>query len=97
MEGHRDAEATHVGFDTGRDAVGRFRAQRVTQVAFAGVDENVDIYSLQIDANRGKAIGTPRQLTYDLAEDFHPALSLEGSMMAFIQAGPATRKSGSRT
>ena len=56
----------------------------ITQVAFASVDENVDIYSLQIDANRGKAIGAPQQLTNDLAADFHPALSPDGSRMAFV-------------
>jgi Tol biopolymer transport system component len=56
----------------------------VTQVVFASVAENVDIYSLPIEATRGKAIGTPRQLTYDLAVDFHPALSPDESRMAFV-------------
>jgi hypothetical protein len=53
-------------------------------VAFASLSQNVDIWSLPIEANQGKVVGELQRLTQDAAVDFHPALSPDGSRMVFI-------------
>ncbi|MCX6629968.1 MAG: protein kinase [Candidatus Solibacter sp.] len=54
------------------------------RVAFASVTENLDIWSLPIDANQGKVRGELQRLTQDAAADFEPALSTDGGRMVFL-------------
>jgi Tol biopolymer transport system component/predicted Ser/Thr protein kinase len=54
------------------------------RVAFASLIENIDIWSLPIDANQGKVGGELQRLTQDAAADFHPALSGDGAQMVFL-------------
>ena len=58
----------------------------MVRLAFASLTENLDIWSLPIDANQGKVVGDLQQLTQDSAADFHPALSPDGSKMVFISS-----------
>lgn len=52
-------------------------------MAFASLSQNIDIFSLPLDANRGKVVGELQRLTQDSAADFQPILSHDGSKMAF--------------
>jgi Tol biopolymer transport system component/predicted Ser/Thr protein kinase len=58
------------------------------RVAFASLIENIDIWSLPIDANQGKLTGDLQRLTQDAAADIQPALSADGQRMVFL-SGPA--------
>ncbi len=57
-----------------------------TRIAFAALNENLDIWSLFIDAKDGKAVGEPKRLTDDAAADFFPALSPDGNRMVFVSS-----------
>jgi len=54
------------------------------RVAFASLNENVDIWSLPIEPNQGRVVGELQRLTQDAAADFHPALSPDGARMVFV-------------
>jgi Tol biopolymer transport system component len=54
------------------------------RVAFASLNENLSIWSLPIETNRGTVVGEPKRLTQDAADDFQPALSSDGARMVFV-------------
>jgi Tol biopolymer transport system component len=54
------------------------------RMAFASLNENVDIWSLPIEPNQGRVVGELQRLTQDAAADFHPALSPDGARMVFV-------------
>jgi Tol biopolymer transport system component len=62
------------------------------RVAFASLNENIDIWSLPIDANNGKANGELQRLTQDTAADFLPALSADGTRMVFLSGQPNSQE-----
>jgi eukaryotic-like serine/threonine-protein kinase len=55
-----------------------------TRVAFASLTENANIWSLPIDANRGRVTGELQQLTREAAVDFFPSLSPDGTKLVFV-------------
>ncbi len=61
------------------------------RVAFASLTGNVDIWSLPIDADRAKPAGDPERLTHDAFAHAYPAISPDGTQLAF-----SSRRSGNR-
>jgi serine/threonine protein kinase len=76
----------------------RVRAERVTfgttdeaaasvtpegRMVFISRTMGADIWSVAIDAERGKTLGSPRRLTQDAADDYDPTLSEDGVMLVF--------------
>jgi eukaryotic-like serine/threonine-protein kinase len=57
-----------------------------TGLVFANVASNVDLWSLPMDANQGKATGPPERMTEDAAADVMPDLSPDGRRLAFVSA-----------
>ena len=55
------------------------------RIAFASLTSNLNIWSLQIDANRGKVNGEPQKLTH-AAYDAHTSLSADGRKLVFISS-----------
>jgi Tol biopolymer transport system component len=53
-------------------------------IAFAAARENVDLWSLPIDASTGKRTGPPRQVTNDPAFDAVPTLTPDDSRAIFL-------------
>ena len=53
-------------------------------IAFSSVSENVDVWALPVDANRGVATGPLERLTDDTAADQAPAISVDGQVVAFV-------------
>jgi Tol biopolymer transport system component len=51
---------------------------------YAGLTENADIWSLPLDANRGKLTGPLQPLTQSAAYDIQPWVSLDGGRMVFL-------------
>jgi len=60
-------------------------------MAFSSLHENVNIWSLPIDANRPKPAGGLQRLTQDTVAQIQPAVSPDGKLLAF-----SSRRSGSR-
>jgi eukaryotic-like serine/threonine-protein kinase len=56
------------------------------RVAFASLNENVDIWSLPLDSNRRTVTGGPQPLTTDLGEDIYADISRDGTKLAFVSA-----------
>jgi serine/threonine protein kinase len=54
-------------------------------VAFASLTQNLNIWSLAIDANRGRRIGELQQITQGVF-DAHTSLSADGSKLVFISS-----------
>lgn len=61
-------------------------ASVAVRVAFASLNNNLDIWSLPIDANRGMVLGDIQQVTKDASDDFHPGLSPDGRKMVFVSS-----------
>jgi serine/threonine protein kinase/Tol biopolymer transport system component len=53
------------------------------RLVFASIAANLDVYSLPLDVNRGKALAAPERLTRDMADDTGGWPSADGRMMAF--------------
>ncbi len=53
------------------------------RLVFASLTSSVDIWSLPIEANRGKALGEVRRVTQDPAEDTRPWLTPDGKRVVF--------------
>jgi Tol biopolymer transport system component len=55
-------------------------------VAFASLNENVDIWGLPLDANRSIVTGAPQRLTTDISEDVYVDISPDGTKLVFVSA-----------
>ena len=64
-----------------------------TGLVFANSTSNADLWSLPIDANRGKPTGQIERLTQDAARDVAPDISPDGRKLAFAssRSGPGIR------
>ena len=79
---------SRVSFGTTMDVQPSMAAGRV---AFASLSGSLDIWTLPIDANRAKSSGSLQRLTADAYDHFYPAVSPDGSKIAY-----SSRRSGSR-
>jgi hypothetical protein len=71
-------------------------ANGTESVAFTSFTENLAVWSLPIESNRGKAIGAPEQLTHGAAELLcHRSLAMAARLCSF-PLGLDNRKSGLR-
>jgi Tol biopolymer transport system component/predicted Ser/Thr protein kinase len=68
-------------FGTGLDT--RPSAASDGRVTFASLAENIDVWSLPIDANQAKTSGELQRLTQDAAADLDPSVSVDGKQMVF--------------
>jgi TolB protein len=57
---------------------------------FASLASTVDLWSLPIDANRGKVLGELQRLTQDAAIDTSPVLSPDGKRLFFVSSRSGT-------
>ena len=55
-----------------------------TRIVFASLSETVNLWSLQLDANRGRSTGQPLRLTRESATDGQPSISRDGKRLAFF-------------
>ncbi len=53
------------------------------RVAFASLAENIDIWSLPVDANQAKVAGSLQRVTEDAAADIYPIVSSSGKKVVF--------------
>jgi serine/threonine protein kinase/Tol biopolymer transport system component len=53
------------------------------RLVYASIVANLDVYSLPLDANHGKAIAAPERLTRDMADDSSGSPSADARIMAF--------------
>jgi dipeptidyl aminopeptidase/acylaminoacyl peptidase len=53
------------------------------RVVFAAIAKKTNIWSLPLDANRGKVTGTPKAITNDLGENIVHSISADGKRVAF--------------
>jgi Tol biopolymer transport system component len=61
------------------------------RLAFASLNENIDIWSLPIDPNQARPRGEPERLTEDAAPDLEPSISADGKQLVY-----ATNRAGKR-
>lgn len=61
------------------------------RIAFASLTFNLDVWSLALDANRGKALGQPQRLTQDAAEDIFHSVSADGNHVVFTSTRSGTQ------
>jgi Tol biopolymer transport system component len=61
-------------------------ASKDGKLVFSSIEANSDLFSLPLDANRGKVRGTPERLTKDVAEDSVRSISLDGKKIAFASS-----------
>jgi len=54
------------------------------KLVFSSILANSDLYSLPVDANRGKPRGTPQRLTKEAGSDIVRSISADGKRVAFI-------------
>ena len=80
-DGRITAPPVRLTFGTGLDT--RPSAATDGRVAFASLAENIDVWSLPIDANQAKTRGELQRLTQDAAADSHPSVSADGKQMVF--------------
>jgi eukaryotic-like serine/threonine-protein kinase len=52
-------------------------------LVFASIQANSDLYSLPLDANRGKVLGAPQRLTKEVGTDTARSISANGKKVAF--------------
>jgi Tol biopolymer transport system component len=52
-------------------------------IIYASIDENIDVYTIPLDADRAVAKGAPVQITSDPSIDQRPSLSLDGKRIAW--------------
>jgi Tol biopolymer transport system component len=53
------------------------------RLVFSSLARNANIWSLPMDANRGKVTGEMKQQTHDAADDLSPSISADGKHMGF--------------
>jgi Tol biopolymer transport system component len=58
----------------------------VVRIAFANLTQNLAIWSQPIEPNQGRVTGELKRLTQEAADDFFPALSRDGSKMAWVSS-----------
>jgi Tol biopolymer transport system component len=58
-------------------------ASEAGRIAFSNLIRNPDIWSLPIDANRGRVAGNMQRLTQDAADDMSPSISADGRHLVF--------------
>jgi Tol biopolymer transport system component len=51
---------------------------------FSSVNRTTDIWSIPVNADAGKVLGEPENLTNDAAHDYEPSLSADGKRMVFV-------------
>jgi Tol biopolymer transport system component len=56
------------------------------KLVFSSIEANSDLFSLPLDANRGKVRGPAQRLTKDVAEDSVRSISLDGKKIAFASS-----------
>ncbi len=62
-----------------------------TRLVFASLSENLDVWSLPLDANRGVVKGPPQRLTQEEAAEDRPSVSLDGKRVTYLKhAGSAS-------
>lgn len=61
------------------------------RLAFSSLSENLDVWSLPLDAGRARPSGEPRPITASAASEFHPRLSADGSQAVFVSARPGVQ------
>ena len=54
------------------------------ELVYASQTENIDVWSLPLDANRGEATGGLKQLTRNLASDMGSSVAFDGDKLVFI-------------
>ncbi len=54
------------------------------RIAFADIDDNLDIWSIAIDANSGKVTGEPEAVEDSSADERFPTVSADGKRLAFV-------------
>jgi eukaryotic-like serine/threonine-protein kinase len=58
----------------------------VVRIAFSNLTQNLSIWGLPIEPNQGRVTGELKRLTQEAADDFFPALSSDGSKMAWVSS-----------
>jgi eukaryotic-like serine/threonine-protein kinase len=64
----------------------------IVRVAFTSLTENLAIWSLPIEPNRGKVTGELKRLTQEAADDFFPSLSPDGNKMVWVSSRSGTQQ-----
>src|SRR5262249_46550995 len=59
-------------------------AARNGALVFSSVVTNGDIWALPVDANQGKPVGQPEQITLGGSEENSPSISLDGKILVFV-------------
>ena len=54
------------------------------RLVFATLTSNIDVWSLPVEPNDGRANGEIRQITKDTSDDIHPNLSADGTTLVFL-------------
>jgi len=54
-----------------------------TRLVFSSLAANTDIWSLPLDPDQAKVLGSPQRLTEDLAADIRPSVSADGKKLVF--------------
>lgn len=52
-------------------------------ILYASIEENIDVYTMNVDADRAMAKGAPSRMTSDPSVDQRPSLSLDGRRIAW--------------
>ena len=60
------------------------------RVVFAGVSHKENIWSIAIDANKGKVLGKMQHVTQGAVTDTRPTLSADGSKVAYFSGRPGS-------
>jgi Tol biopolymer transport system component len=69
-----------------RNPSSAFGPSGVVRLAFANLTQNLAIWGLPIEPNRGRVTGELKRLTQEAADDFFPALSRDGSKMVWVSS-----------
>ncbi|MCP5110243.1 MAG: hypothetical protein GY953_05355, partial [bacterium] len=82
-EGKATGPPAQVTFGTGTESGPCFAGD---SRVFASGNENLDVWSVALDANRGKTQGEAERLTHDQADDVDPHVSEDGQRLAFLSS-----------
>ena len=87
-DGRVGRPANPVTFGATQDAAPSLGASG--RLVYASLVENVDVWSMALDAAGDKPPGEPQRLTQDAASDSRPSISLDGRLAVFLsnRAGP---------
>jgi serine/threonine protein kinase/Tol biopolymer transport system component len=70
-----------ITFGTG--SVKNASVSRDGTIVASSEEMDVDLWSIPIDANQGRALGEPRRLTQDAAREQYPSISVDGSRLVY--------------